>query len=532
MQTLGGENREEIEIFISCTGLTKMDFLSKSDPRATIFLRNPKGQFDEVGKTEVIEGTLEPIFNTPIKTYFHFQSTQTMKILLEDDDGGNKFEQIGSAEFELSQIMAQKGLTMSFDLKCGKGKPAGKAILTISRAMRDRFSYTIDFKAKDIKDLEWFSQSDPFVRICKPKPQYMTELQPANIPDQEGWVKVHDTEYKKDNINPDFAEFTVPESKLCRGNENLPLKLEIIDFSKKGESEFKRIGKAFFTIKQLLGGLKEIQTFDDKKKPSGTIIVEKIVKSKTYDILDYINGGLNLSQIYMIDFTESNGNPKDPKSLHYSDLSTTNPYEEALKAITAVLFQYDLDRRIPMFGFGGSMPCVGIDESKDFFFLQTEQLIYASNIAEALKIYNSTFEYITLAGPCRLAPGIKSTVQWVRGVAKEDKLFYAVLVILCDGEVTDMDETIRMIVEAAIEPMSILLVGIGPKSFSDLMLLDSDGVKLKTKEGKYSIRDIVQFVDYKSIKGLGDLSEKLMTELPGQIVEYFRLMGIPPLTRS
>lgn len=532
MHTLGGENKEEVEIFIKCTGLTKMDFLSKSDPRATVFLRNARGQYEEVGKTEVIEGTLEPIFKTPIKTYFQFQSTQTMRILLEDDDGGNKFDKIGSAEFELSQVMAQKNLTMSFDLKCDKGKPAGKAILTISRAMRDKFSYTIDLKAKDIKDLEWFSTSDPFVRIYRPKPHYISEIQSSSIPDPDGWVKVQDTEYKKDNLNPDFAEFTVPESKLCRGNESMPLKLEIIDFSKKGESEMQRIGKAFFTVKQLLGGVKEIQTFDDKKKPSGVIIVEKIAKVRTYDILDYINGGLSLNQLFMIDFTESNGSPKDPKSLHFSDISSTNAYEEAIKAVGSVLFQYDPDRRIPMFGFGASMPTIGISDSKDFFYMQTEELAFASSIPDALKIYNSTFEYITLAGPCRLAPGIKSTTQWVRGIAKDDKLFYAVLIILCDGDVTDMEDTIRAIVEASNEPMSILIIGIGPKVFTDLMILDGDGGKLKSKEGKYTIRDIVQFVDYKSIKGLGDLSEKLLGELPGQVVEYFQLKGIVPLVKS
>src|SRR3990167_681559 len=431
MQTLAGENKEEIEIFVSCTGLPKMDFLSKSDPRATIQKLNQKGQFEEVGKTEIIEGTLEPVFKTPIKTYFQFQTTQTMRVIVEDDDGGNKFEKIGSTEFELSQVMAQKGLSMGFELKSDQGKPVGKVNIKISRAMKDKFSYTIDLKAKDIKDLEWLSTSDAFVRISRPKPQYTSELQHMNIPEPDGWVKVIDTEYKKDNLNPDFAEFTVQESKLCRGNENLPLKLELIDFSKNGESEMKRIGKAFFTVKQLLSGVKEIQTFDDKKKPSGTVIVEKVTKNRTYDILDYINGGLSLNQLFLIDFTAANGSPKDPKSLHYNDLSTTNSYEEVIRALGSVLFQYDVDKRIPMFGFGGSMPSIGISESKDFFYMQTEDLSFASSIPEALKIYNSTFEYITLAGPCRLAPAIKSSTEWVRGIAKDDKLFYAMLIILC-----------------------------------------------------------------------------------------------------
>ena len=134
---------------------------------------------------------------------------------------------------------------------------------------------------------------------------------------------MHETEYKKDDLNPDFAPFTVSGDKLCRCNEDVPLKLELWDYSKDGEDSMKRIGKGYFTVIQLASGaVKEIATLDESKKPSGTIIIEKFQRDRTYDLIDYMNGGLSLNMVVMIDFTNSNGNPKDRQSFHFFDKSS------------------------------------------------------------------------------------------------------------------------------------------------------------------------------------------------------------------
>ena len=177
------------------------------------------------------------------------------------------------------------------------------------------------------------------------------------------------------------------------------------------------------------------------------------------------------------------------------------------------------------------MPVIGVNESKDFFYIQNEQLAYASSINEVLKLYESAFDYIELAGPCNLAPGIKATAEWVKNVAQSDNLFYGVLLIVTDGEVADMDATISALVDASTLPMSILIVGVGNKKFDDLNVLDGDAKRPKDKKGRTVARDIVQFSEYsKTIsKGLVAFSEDLLAELPSQIVEYFKMKNIKPV---
>jgi len=64
-----------------------------------------------------------------------------------------------------------------------------------------------------------------------------------------------------------------------------------------------------------------------------------IVRDPTF--IDYIKGGCDLSLLVAIDFTGSNGNPRDPGTLHYRSEDTKNPYQEAMSAIGSILAPYD-----------------------------------------------------------------------------------------------------------------------------------------------------------------------------------------------
>jgi len=72
---------------------------------------------------------------------------------------------------------------------------------------------------------------------------------------------------------------------------------------------------------------------------------------------------------------------------------------------------------------------------------------------------------------------------------------YFVLVILTDGVVTDLQETIHAVVAASHLPMSIIIVGIGGSDFEALHVFDGD--VQDTVAGTKSRRDIVQFVAYR-----------------------------------
>ncbi len=68
------------------------------------------------------------------------------------------------------------------------------------------------------------------------------------------------------------------------------------------------------------------------------------------------------------------------------------------------------------------------------------------------------------------------------------------LLIITDGIITDMQETVAALVEASALPMSVIIVGVGNEDFRAMEALDGDGGLLRAR-GRVAARDIVQFVE-------------------------------------
>lgn len=66
-----------------------------------------------------------------------------------------------------------------------------------------------------------------------------------------------------------------------------------------------------------------------------------------------------------IDYTASNGDPSNPRSLHY--MGRNNQYESALINVGMVVEPYDSDRSFPVFGFGGIPRHLGLNSVNHCF---------------------------------------------------------------------------------------------------------------------------------------------------------------------
>lgn len=71
---------------------------------------------------------------------------------------------------------------------------------------------------------------------------------------------------------------------------------------------------------------------------------------------------------------------------------------------------------------------------------------------------------------------------------------YHLLLMLTDGCIHDMRETIDMIVEMSRSPISIIIIGIGDANFDNMEVLDADDEALVDSNLKHQVHDIVQFV--------------------------------------
>lgn len=129
-----------------------------------------------------------------------------------------------------------------------------------------------------------------------------------------------------------------------------------------------------------------------------------------------------------------------------------------------------------------------------------------------------------LSGPTYFAPIIKDALNHAKKL--QGRYAYAVLLILTDGEIHDMNETKNLIVESAFLPISIVIVGIGQANFDKMSDLDGDN-GLYASNGKKSSRDIVQFVPFDNYQGNAELlTKELLKEIPSQVVQYFVIFSL------
>lgn len=94
--------------------------------------------------------------------------------------------------------------------------------------------------------------------------------------------------------------------------------------------------------------------------------------------------------------------------------------------------------------------------------------------------------------------------------------------------------TLQAIVNAAVLPLSIIIVGVGEAEFDSMEELDGDVVRVSSN-GRYAARDIVQFVPFRDfLKGSAGgtakmrLAREVLAEVPDQIMSYMKDNNIVP----
>jgi len=249
---------------------------------------------------------------------------------------------------------------------------------------------------------------------------------------------------------------------------------------------------------------------------------------KNYTFLDYIRGGMQINLTVAIDFTGSNGDPTKPFSLHYLG-TNNNSYEVAINACGSIVAYYDYDQLFPAFGFGGKF-CMEPNVSHCYPLNMNPNNPEIQGIDGILQAYRNILNQTKLYGPTYFHHIIEQVISIVKqDVIAENKMNYSILMILTDGIIDDMDETVDSLVEASFLPISVIIIGIGDADFSNMDILDADDEPLVDKNGRKADRDLVQFVPFKKFSYNGQLlAQEVLEEIPKQVIEYYQHQNMPP----
>jgi hypothetical protein len=276
------------------------------------------------------------------------------------------------------------------------------------------------------------------------------------------------------------------------------------------------------TTVQELGNKKQFP-INMSKNRHFTCISESIL-TREYTFVDYLKAGVRLGLSIAIDFTGSNGIPTDPKSLHYIRGQEPNQYERAIFSCGNIMAYYDYDQLFPCYGFGAKINNV----PTPLFNLNFNQDPNIHTIPSVIDAYHNALNSVKLWGPTHFGPIIKSTNDMIK--AENNPLSYQVLMILTDGMIDDVDNTINQLVEGSFLPLSVIIIGVGTADFTTMDVLDADDNPLVDSNGRKSARDLVQFVPFlKYESDPAKLAQEVLEEIPRQIVEYYQQNNIDPM---
>lgn len=128
---------------------------------------------------------------------------------------------------------------------------------------------------------------------------------------------------------------------------------------------------------------------------------------------DYLRSGWQIQMFFAIDYTGSNGDPKQQSSLHY--IGDHNQYMNAITQVGEIIEPYDYDRKFPVFGFGGIPHHMGKNDVSHCFPLTGDmQNFEANGIAGVLQLYKDMQKKIQLSGPTLFQHILQGFMQVVK----------------------------------------------------------------------------------------------------------------------
>ena len=565
-----------LEVGVQCENLCLFDGETNLNPICVMYkmyqnVKYPPSQhnddssnisWNEIGRTEKLSSNKEPNWKNKIEFDYTFGDHVTVKFdvyhVLENtdwgllrssgmDDGPSSHELIGTLEAPLGTLLTCKDGKHSTSLRLNGMsddwiKTLGDSSLPkihLEIREKDEIRKIVDFevRAEYLDNKDFMGKSDPYLSIYSQSVNGQLTL-------------VYKSEIIMDNLHPKWKPFKIELGKLCNGDYNKRIRMEVHDYDSIGSHDF--IGSFVTTMNQLQNNIQNELRFpitnDDKKgedKRSGSVIVVRRDVETIPTFVSLLQTGTNINLSIAIDFTQSNGDPNDKSSLHHLPLGSDNLYSFVTRSVIEGMNNFSSVQSVDCYGYGAKLPQQ--QKTSHVFPLNLSSNPSCAGLDEVLKGYQNCVKDVTFSGPCNLSPIINHVTKHAQTFMVDGKQYF-VLLILTNGDINDFEETRSAISSVSDWPISIVVAGIGNRDFSQFDELKFDPrantsttTKRKSKlVAAPSARSNYHFVDIKtqmpstSIQNFTRISKEnaqrnvakeLLSQVPRQFAEWMQKSG-------
>jgi hypothetical protein len=368
-------------------------------------------------------------------------------------DGKFPHKVMGTALFEVGQILGSRGNVGSKSLQTG-----GALYVNIEKSTLQGEYGKILLQLRGIK----LKNCQTLARTSSP---FYVLYRKIDRPTGASWISVYRSNALRGDLNPLWTGAALDLEAICNGDLDRAMKVVVWDHRKTGKhkqmGEFETTMRGFVEATVVHQGAQDdgftllnksnkevgvVQVLEaalseraqrkangggdsngksrkaEKKKPGPAVSPRAAppkeapaVNSRRNDrpeFIDYISGGCQISLAVAIDFTASNGDPRQPGTPHYfhpPESKEWNDYEKAIFAVGSILAKYDSDQRFPVWGFGAKYN----DVVRHCFQCGTE--VEVEGVQGIMDAYRGVFRTpLTMSYPTKLTEVVQTAAAYAR----------------------------------------------------------------------------------------------------------------------
>ena len=356
-------------------------------------------------------------------------------------DGKFPHKVMGTALFEVGEVLASKSNAGSKSLQTG-----GALYVSLEKCSNDGDHGKIHLQLRGIKLKNCQSlgrTSSPFFELYRKVDQ----------PTGATWISVYRSNAIRGDLDPLWSGATLDLESTCNGDLDRAMKVIVWDHRRSGKhkmmGDFETSMRGFvsaavehqgptdmgFTLRKMDKQVGLIQVLEaslsesaQRHQTNGKTPAEKEeeptspqpqrkkqINSKRRDrpeFVDYMVGGCQISLAVAIDFTASNGDPRQPGTPHYfhpPESKEWNDYEKAIFAVGSILAKYDSDQQFPVWGFGAKYNNV----VRHCFQCGTE--VEVEGVQGIMDAYRGVFRTpLTMSYPTKLNEVVQTAAAYAR----------------------------------------------------------------------------------------------------------------------